>query len=243
MYQYAEQEYQNQEVRQRDPRPGPADARVRRLGADPGRPGSCSRTPTTPRSDYLTAQLGVPAVPRPLRRASAGPRGGAGRSAARWPRCPPTPSGTRTYTKDARHGVPERRGGLRGHAAGAGSGRTPPTRMRTKLAEKEYLSADFYFRRKLYDSAIKYYGFVVGPLLRTRSTRPWPCWASTRQQGDRIRRPRRGGEEEAPGPVPRLRGRREGPGRRPRILTATACVGAQYYELSRVTRATYCLSI
>lgn len=33
--------------------------------------------------------------------------------------------------------------------------------MRVKLAEKEYLNAEFYFRRKLYDSAIKYYEFVV----------------------------------------------------------------------------------
>jgi len=33
--------------------------------------------------------------------------------------------------------------------------------MRVKLAEKEFLNADFYFRRKLYDSAIKYYEFVV----------------------------------------------------------------------------------
>ncbi|MGD8322213.1 MAG: outer membrane protein assembly factor BamD [Gemmatimonadota bacterium] len=33
--------------------------------------------------------------------------------------------------------------------------------LRVKLAEKEYLNADFYFRRKLYDSAIIYYQFVV----------------------------------------------------------------------------------
>jgi len=33
--------------------------------------------------------------------------------------------------------------------------------MRLKLAEKEYLNADFYFRRELYDSAIKYFEFVV----------------------------------------------------------------------------------
>lgn len=33
--------------------------------------------------------------------------------------------------------------------------------LRLKLAEKEYLNADFYFRRELYDSAIKYYEFVV----------------------------------------------------------------------------------
>jgi outer membrane protein assembly factor BamD len=33
--------------------------------------------------------------------------------------------------------------------------------MRVKLAEKEFGTADFYFRRKLYDSAIKYYEFVV----------------------------------------------------------------------------------
>ena len=33
--------------------------------------------------------------------------------------------------------------------------------MRVKLAEKEFLNADFYYRRKLYDSAIKYYEFVV----------------------------------------------------------------------------------
>ncbi|MDH5590646.1 MAG: outer membrane protein assembly factor BamD [Gemmatimonadota bacterium] len=33
--------------------------------------------------------------------------------------------------------------------------------MRLKLAEKEYLNADFYFRREMYDSAIKYFEFVV----------------------------------------------------------------------------------
>ena len=33
--------------------------------------------------------------------------------------------------------------------------------MRLQLAEKEYLNADFYMRRGLYDSAIKYYEFVV----------------------------------------------------------------------------------
>jgi len=33
--------------------------------------------------------------------------------------------------------------------------------MRVKLAEKEYLNADFYYRRKLWDSAIKYFEFVV----------------------------------------------------------------------------------
>jgi outer membrane protein assembly factor BamD len=33
--------------------------------------------------------------------------------------------------------------------------------LRTLLAEKDYLNADFYFRRKLYDSAIKYYEFVA----------------------------------------------------------------------------------
>ena len=33
--------------------------------------------------------------------------------------------------------------------------------MRLKLAEKEFLNADFYFRRKLYDSAIIYYEFVA----------------------------------------------------------------------------------
>jgi len=35
------------------------------------------------------------------------------------------------------------------------------TNMRLKLAEKEFMTADFYFRRKLWDSAIKYYEFVV----------------------------------------------------------------------------------
>lgn len=33
--------------------------------------------------------------------------------------------------------------------------------MRHKLAEKEFLNAEHYFRRGLYDSAIKYYEFVV----------------------------------------------------------------------------------
>jgi outer membrane protein assembly factor BamD (BamD/ComL family) len=34
-------------------------------------------------------------------------------------------------------------------------------RMRARLAESEFGRADFYFRRQLYDSAIKYYEFVV----------------------------------------------------------------------------------
>ena len=38
---------------------------------------------------------------------------------------------------------------------------TLASQMRRKLAEKEFLSASFYFRRKLYDSAIIYYQFVV----------------------------------------------------------------------------------
>ena len=33
--------------------------------------------------------------------------------------------------------------------------------MRLKLAQKEYLVADHYFRRKLFDSAIMYYEFVA----------------------------------------------------------------------------------
>jgi len=33
--------------------------------------------------------------------------------------------------------------------------------LRHTLAEKEYLNADFYFRRNLFDSAIKYYEFVI----------------------------------------------------------------------------------
>ena len=40
--------------------------------------------------------------------------------------------------------------------------------MRLKMAEKEYLNADFYFRRELYDSAIKYYEFVVQLYPETR---------------------------------------------------------------------------
>lgn len=34
-------------------------------------------------------------------------------------------------------------------------------RLRETLAEKEYLNGDFYLRRKLYDSAIKYFEFVA----------------------------------------------------------------------------------
>jgi outer membrane protein assembly factor BamD len=48
--------------------------------------------------------------------------------------------------------------------AGTPQGRTAAeiaNGMRTKLAEKEFLNADFYFRRELYDSAILYYEFVV----------------------------------------------------------------------------------
>ncbi len=41
------------------------------------------------------------------------------------------------------------------------------SRMRDKLAHKEYLDAEFYFRRKLWDSAIKYFGFVVSDYPRS----------------------------------------------------------------------------
>lgn len=40
--------------------------------------------------------------------------------------------------------------------------------LRLVLAEKDYLNADFYFRRELYDSAIKYYEFVVQLYPETR---------------------------------------------------------------------------
>jgi outer membrane protein assembly factor BamD len=40
-------------------------------------------------------------------------------------------------------------------------------RMRVKLAQKEMLTAEFYFRRKLYDSAIKYYEFVANGFAET----------------------------------------------------------------------------
>ncbi len=43
-------------------------------------------------------------------------------------------------------------------------------RMRDKLAHREYLDAEFYLRRKLVDSAIKYFGFVV-------SDYPHSSWA------------------------------------------------------------------
>ena len=33
--------------------------------------------------------------------------------------------------------------------------------LRQTLAEKEYINADFYFRRHMYDPAIKYYEFVI----------------------------------------------------------------------------------
>ena len=33
--------------------------------------------------------------------------------------------------------------------------------LRLTLAEKDFLNAQFYFRRRMYDSAIKYYEFVV----------------------------------------------------------------------------------
>jgi len=41
------------------------------------------------------------------------------------------------------------------------------TDMRDKLAKKEYLDAEFYLRRKLYDSAIKYFQFVVSDYPQT----------------------------------------------------------------------------
>ncbi len=45
--------------------------------------------------------------------------------------------------------------------------------LRLKLAEKEYLNADFYFRRNLWDSAIIYYEFVV----QLYPESPWAPWA------------------------------------------------------------------
>ena len=72
----------------------------------------------------------------------------------------PIPERDQTYTQDAqsvcRNVVLDYRGTPQAvEAAEIAEG------MRLKLAQKDYLNADFYFRRELYDSAIKYFQFVV----------------------------------------------------------------------------------
>ena len=71
----------------------------------------------------------------------------------------PVPQRDQTYTQDAQNrcrnvvvdypGTPESK-----EAADLSN------QMRAKLADAEYQHADYYFHRKLYDSAIKYYQFV-----------------------------------------------------------------------------------
>lgn len=72
----------------------------------------------------------------------------------------PIPQRDQTYTQDAQNvcrnvvldyqGTPQ-----------AAEAAQIAERMRRKLAEKEYMNAQFYFNRQLYDSAITYYEFVV----------------------------------------------------------------------------------
>jgi len=72
----------------------------------------------------------------------------------------PTPQRDQTYTQDAitscRNVVLDYAGLPQSSEAAVIS-----NELRLTLAEKEYLTADFYFRRDLHDSAIKYYEFVA----------------------------------------------------------------------------------
>jgi len=72
----------------------------------------------------------------------------------------PEPERDQTYTNDAlsvcRNVVVDYAGTPQAEEAADLS-----NRMRLRLAASEYGVADFYFRRELYDSAIKYYEFVV----------------------------------------------------------------------------------
>ena len=72
----------------------------------------------------------------------------------------PTPQRDQTYTEDAitscRNVVLDY-GGLPQSSEAA----VISNELRLTLAEKEYMNADFYFRRGLNDSAIKYYEFVA----------------------------------------------------------------------------------
>lgn len=72
----------------------------------------------------------------------------------------PTPQRDQVYTNEAlqlcRNVVVDHAGTPQAEEAGRLA-----AQMRLKLAEKEFLNADFYFRRKLFDSAIIYYEFVV----------------------------------------------------------------------------------
>ena len=72
----------------------------------------------------------------------------------------PIPQRDQTYTQDAgsvcRNVVSDYAGTPQATEAAQIS-----NAMRRKLAEKDFLNAEFYFNRELYDSAIKYYEFVV----------------------------------------------------------------------------------
>jgi outer membrane protein assembly factor BamD len=84
----------------------------------------------------------------------------------------PTPQRDQSYTNEAlgvcRNVALDYAGTTQGQEAARLA-----TEMRRKLAEKDYLNADFYFRRKLHDSAIKYYEFV----LELYGDTEWAPWA------------------------------------------------------------------
>jgi len=84
----------------------------------------------------------------------------------------PHPQRDQTYTQQAlsvcRNVVVD----YAGHEASAKAAAIA-NEMRARLAEKEYLTGKFYLKRKLYDSAIKYFGFVVDLYPETK----WSAWA------------------------------------------------------------------
>lgn len=75
-------------------------------------------------------------------------------------RLSPTPQRDQAYTNEALGVCRNVAADYSGTPAGQEAARLAGE-MRLKLAEKDYLNADFYFRRKLHDSAIKYFEFVV----------------------------------------------------------------------------------
>ncbi len=75
-------------------------------------------------------------------------------------RLSPIPQRDQTYTLEALNACQDVVTAYPG-AAVADSARAIHREMREKLARKDWLSGDFYFRRKLYDSAIIYFEDVV----------------------------------------------------------------------------------
>ena len=84
----------------------------------------------------------------------------------------PEPGRDQTHTEEAHFRCRTVVADFSGHQVAVTAGGIA-NEMRGLLAQSEYNKADYYYRRKVYDSAIKYYNFVVDSYADTE----WAAWA------------------------------------------------------------------